>query len=101
MRCKSDKTELVPTNSAFDDGAGDKAKDKVKSAATERVPTNGDVNDGAGDKVKDKVTDEVTADTGRSGGVGDRDEFNHRLIFDGRQLRRKMGLSDEIGRAHV
>ena len=61
------------------------------------MPTNSDVNGGAGDKVKDKVKDEVTASTphtGSSDGVGDRDESSHSLIFEGRQLRRKVGLSD-------
>ena len=84
-KVKSDKTEIVPTNSNVNDGADDKMKDKVKDEITANTASDDGAGDNVKDKVKDKIKDEVTADTGRSRGVGDRDEFNHRLIFDGRR----------------
>ena len=94
QQVKDEVKDEVTANTASDDGAGDKVKDKVKSDETKLVPTNSDVNDGADDKVKDKVKDEMTTNTRSSSGVDNRDECNHRLTLEGRQLRRKVGLSD-------
>ena len=93
-KVKSDKTEIVPTNSNVNDGANDKMKDKVKDEITATTASDDGAGDNVKDKVKDKIKDEVTTDTGSSHGVGDRDESSHRLTFEGRQLRRRVGLSD-------
>ena len=93
-KVKSDKTEIVPTNSNVNDGADDKMKDKVKDEITATTASDDGAGDNVKDKVKDKIKDEVTTDTGSSHGVGDRNESSHRLTFEGRQLRRRVGLSD-------
>ena len=94
---KAGNAQMVPTDSDVKDGADVKVKDEKKvrwSDMTEIVPTNSAVNDGTDDKVKGKIKDKVPAGTGSSEGVGDSDKSSHGLTYEGRKLRRKVGLSD-------
>ena len=95
---KKDDNLLVMTKNKRSDGEKSRhrqqVKDKVKSDKTEIVPTSSAVNDGTENKKKGKIKEEVPASTGSSAGVGDNDEYSHGLTYEGRKLRRKVGLSD-------
>ena len=94
---KAGKAQTVPTDSTVNDGDDNRVKGEKKvrwSDKTEIVPTNSAVNDGTEHKKKGKIKEEVPASTGSSAGVGDNDEYSHGLTYEGRKLRRKVGLSD-------
>ena len=94
---KAGKAQMVPTDSTVNDGDDNRVKGEKKvrwSDKTEIVPTSSAVNDGTENKKKGKIKEEVPASTGSSAGVGDNDEYSHGLTYEGRKLRRKVGLSD-------
>ena len=80
---KKDDNLLVMTKNKRSDGEKSRhrqqVKDKVKSDKTEIVPTSSAVNDGTENKKKGKIKEEVPASTGSSAGVGDNDEYSHGL----------------------